>query len=174
MRLLITLLLLNWTTQSFSQTKSHSGIFGTPTIELPSIDSITIMEKSDIHRLTQDEWTKLNFDKIEDFKPEFEYSIIGQGSINNLILLHVERRFIEENYHWLCMMDQDYKLIDWIETAYDNSEGFLVKMTQIEREHLVITEWNDFENVKQKKIEYQITEHGFKKIKPAHNNGEHP
>ena len=61
------------------------------------------------------------------------------------------------------MIDYDSKLIDWIQIAYDNSEGFLMIKSKIEKDEIEVTIWNYFADHKPKKNLYKISMLGFNK-----------
>ena len=127
------------------------------------IDSISYEETPNAYTLSEKDWATNKFDSLEAYQSDFQYAIIGQKPSGDMTLLLVARSYEEENVHWLCLMNSQYQLADWIQTAYDNAEGFLLKQSNIEEERIVVTEWNDFAEVQEKKVMFKLTKEGFKK-----------
>lgn len=129
--------------------------------ELKLIDSIGFETDNNIIELNLDKWNTMGLDSIELFNPEFKYSMINLFHHENYDCVTVLRIYSEENFHWTCILNKDEKLIDWITTAYDNSEGFLTIKSSLENDKLLVTEWNLYSNTKEHIKSYLITQNGF-------------
>lgn len=143
-----------------AQTDFDNLLADVKTIELPFVDSIRIGLNSDLKDIEINVWADLGLDSLEEYNKNFEYSILGYWDYKDTRLLLIERAYIEENIHWLCLINEN-KLTDWLMTAYDNSEGFLNIYSQIDTNMLKINTWNDFAENKQTIKDYQILLKGF-------------
>lgn len=130
-------------------------------INLPFIDSIgLIVEK---RKLNLNDWKKYRLDKIEKYNTSFNYFISDINFKNRKAVL-VTRTYIEENIHWLVLMDNN-KMQSYIQTAYDNSEGFLSIQSKITSENILIKEWNDFLEQSYTEKQYTIKNNKFEIVK---------
>ena len=77
-------------------------------------------------QLDKSSWVKYGFDVLQEYyeHESSDYKIFGQFVSKENKLLLIERKYSEENNHWLCILDKNNQIIDWLEIAYDNSEGF--------------------------------------------------
>ncbi len=108
-------------------------------------------------------WKTMGLDSLETFKPYFDYSIICKFEISNSNIYIIERTSSDEDYHWACIINEDEQLLDWITTAYDNSEGFTFTTTRIKEDQLLVKEWNLYSNPEESITIYSIVDRKFKK-----------
>lgn len=149
---------------SFSQTDLNTLLNKKSLINLPIVDSIGFKSNFDKIGINRANWEKFGFDTIEKPKDsEFNYSIIGQIKFRDFKIVILEREFVDENIHWICLINNN-KIIDFIQSAYDNSEGFLSVKSEIYKDKIKVKEWNYFDKKKFNEKIYSITENGLKPI----------
>ena len=161
-KFLFSLLLLLSGYSLSAQTAMPPNLQGVSTLALPYTDSISSPHTLTLPPLSEAEWNSLQFDKLEAYQPNFRYTLLGRIPFQKGTLLLVERSYTEENIHWLCWMDSRYQLSHWIQTAYDNAEGFLLKRAQISERQVVVTEWNDYAEISPSSTTYLLTPTGAK------------
>jgi hypothetical protein len=143
-----------------AQTDLDNLLAEVKTIELPFTDSIRVGSNSELNDIEINDWDNLGLDSLEKYNKDFKYFILGYWDYKNTRLLLIERAYIEENIHWLCIINEN-KITDWLMTAYDNSEGFLNIYSHIDTDMLTIKTCNDFAENKQTIKYYQIQLKGF-------------
>lgn len=117
-------------------------------IDLPHKDIINYEINTKKVVLNKSDWNKFGFNLLETYKDYFKYSLIGFIDEVNYKALIVERHSENESIHWFCIVDNDYKLLEYRQSAYDNSEGFTTSHTVIYPENVKITTWNIYEENK--------------------------
>lgn len=152
MKFYFTTILVFLTTFGQAQIQTSSG--------LPSIDSIGMEIASGAILLDSAMWKKIGLDSIELFNPSFEYSIIHLSQKEVCQCVIIQRAYLEENIHWSCTLTKDGQLIDWITSAYDNSEGFLSIKTFFKSNIISVEEWNLYKFPQDSIRYYLITETG--------------
>ena len=124
----------------------------------------TIGSKYEFHKVKLDslKWKTMGLDSLETYKPYFDYSIIYKFEISSSKIYIIERISSDEDYHWACIINDDEKLLDWITTAYDNSEGFTFTTTRIKEDQLLVKEWNMYSKPEESITIYSIVDSKFK------------
>lgn len=162
MKIVITYLLLIfgfWT--SFSQTELKEILAEKLLIKVPVTDSIGFSKKNNKIKIDKYNWDNFGFNKIETYNSDFEYSFLGQAKFNYFMILIIERQYTEKNIHWTCIVNKDYEIIDYIQSAYNNAEGFLKIESEIDHDKIIVKQWNEFSEIKSKEFRYSITNKGF-------------
>jgi len=126
-------------------------------------DSIGIKLDNNKISLNENKWNNLRYDKIEEFNKDFDCSILGEFKIKGEKIILIERSYIEESIHWVIITNSDNKIVDFIKSAYENSEGFSTIKSEIFFEKIIIKEWNIYSENKYKEDIYLMTEKGFVK-----------
>ena len=88
------------------------------------VDSIGVNFYKPSIKLNLEKWQELGGDAIEHFNKNLEYSLIKSINKNDHHILFIEKKSSDEIIHWICIK-LDNKIIDWTQSAYWNSEGFL-------------------------------------------------
>jgi hypothetical protein len=131
-----------------------------PKITIAYTDSISNSPKDLSFKLSSENWESIGFNKIEDFNSIFNYSIYGYLLKDSLVVLFLERWYVDESLHWACLYKEN-KLIDWLEISYDNSEGFIYIVSEIKQYEIIKKTWNIYTNPIEKSLIYQIKSNGF-------------
>ena len=154
MKTCITIFLIFFSLTGLTQSDSVNNV--------PLID--TIGGKYAFHKVKLDsvKWKTMGLDSLETYKPYFDYSIIYKFEISSSKIYIIERISSDEDYHWACIINDDEKLLDWITTAYDNSEGFTFTTTRIKEDQLLVKEWNMYSKPKESVTIYSIVDSKFK------------
>lgn len=160
--LLIFLGLIFLQTTSFAQVDLNDLLHENSLINLPFTDSIGKDYKTYKIKIDKSKWEGAGFDKLEAYNSAFNYYTIGLVKTGKIKLLLIERQYTEESVHWICMINEEGAILDWLQTAYDNSEGFLNIHSQIDKDTITVKTWNDFAEIKSSNQKYSITTAGFK------------
>ena len=131
-------------------------------IELILKDSIGVKLKNNKTILNKAEWNNLGYEKIEKFNQDFNYSIIGKIKYKNGEITLIERDYIEESIHWVILTNMD-NTINFIQSAYENSEGFSTIKSEIFFDKIIIKEWNIYSENEYKEEIYYLTKKRFVK-----------
>ena len=113
-------------------------------------------------KLNSEKWQAMGLDALETYQSYFDYSIINKFEILDSNIYIVERTSSNEECHWTCIINNDEKLLDWIITAYDNTEGFAFTSTSIQEDKLVVKKWNMYSKPKESITIYFIVDRKFK------------
>lgn len=73
--------------------------------------------------LNEKDWATYNYSMLEKFNSAFSYANYGYFKINEQIFILLERKYSEESIHWLCAVDINLNLADYLMLSYENSEG---------------------------------------------------
>ena len=153
---LILIYFLGYSQEEFSHLPKLSLPFNTKIID------DTSLSYNNNFQLDKSSWMKYGFDVLQAYYESSDYKVSGQLYTKENRLLLIERKYSEENSYWVCMIDKENKVIDWLETAYDNSEGFTSIQSVIYKDSVVVTEHNIYTKPEIIKKTYLITKYGFK------------
>ncbi len=112
--------------------------------------------------LYKSEWIKKGFNTIGKFNDHPKYYIqkmnVFKGE-ESLVL--IQSLYDHENSHWLVIVDNEGNLLDYIETAYDNDEGFLQIQSSFYEEDVVVDIYNGYESPDEITKAYLISANRF-------------
>jgi len=131
-------------------------------ITLPYTDSISYTIPPGSFILNQEQWHSYGFEELETFNSDFEYAIRGKLSMIGERLVLISRTYSEESIHWLCIVDDSFKVRSSLQSAYDNSEGFLAIKSVINENEIQISEWNMYNEPNEKLTVYKFENTEFK------------
>lgn len=155
MKLRITYLFLSFSLMGYSQ--NH-------TVALGIYDSVLIHTKREGIIMDSITWTNMGLDSIELFNHTFAYTLF-QVERDKYSYAIVKRESSDEEIHWSCTINSNNKLIDWITSGYDNSEGFLIINSSLTNNELEVIEQNIYSKPETSKKIYVIGFDGtFKEI----------
>lgn len=125
-------------------------------INIPIKDSIGIDFKTNKLNIDETSWKKLGLDKLEIYNSNFSFAFTGLVIINDIKLFFIERAYNEENIHWILVVNNENQIIDFLMTAYENSEGFLSIRSEIESDKIIIKEFNEYAEINPNETIYLI------------------
>ncbi len=155
MRVILLLIIFHCSLIGFSQSEFLQ--------ELSLIDSIGIENNYNKVELDSVSWNEMGLDSLESYNSSFNYYIINKSQREDFNIVIISRTYTEENIHWACIVTSEGKLIDWIRTAYDNSEGFMYMKSRFEAAKVRVFEWNLYTNPNESQKEFVMTKKGFVK-----------
>lgn len=126
-----------------------------------SVDSVGVKYKGR-KELSKLEWKEKGFNLISDYKDHFNYyikKVNRLGVKDNIAIIQCVYEY--ESNHWLVILDDEGMLLDYIETAYDNEEGFLGIKSFFYEEEIVVETYNVYEKPEEKKEGYYISKNRF-------------
>jgi len=112
-------------------------------------------------KLNKTSWVKYGFNTIQEFYNSSEYKVFGQIDFENNKLFLIERSYSEENSHWLVILDNKQNLVDWLEVAYDNSEGCCNTESIIYKDSITVKKYNIYNQPETTNKTFLITNEGF-------------
>ncbi len=142
--------------------EQHIDYEAIATLDLPYKAAISDKVSASSFKLDKSSWLKHGFDILQEFYGDSEYTISRKYILGENKLLLIERDYESENNQWLCIVDSNNKIIDWLEVAYDNAEGFTATESTIYKDRVVVNEYNMYTNPELQTITYLITNDGFK------------
>ncbi len=164
-KFVITILFVCFSFACSAQTDWDSLMVHLPILECPMKDTIDYIEYPSPIILDAATWAQNGLDSLELYNFAFQYELCGKmpNDYNHLLLF--ARNYPEESIHWLALFDLNWELMDWLQTAYDNSEGFWVVESLIQCDTVYITETTSFDIPQDSTTIHLITENGFEQIK---------
>ncbi len=113
--------------------------------------------------LNKSDWLRKGFSLLERYKEKdgFSYYISEINKFNTSNVFLVQSIYLEESSHWLVLLDSKGKLLDFLNTAYDNSEGFLGVKAHFFEEEVVVETYNIYEKPEETTENYIISENRF-------------
>lgn len=132
----------------------------------PVKDTIPYEYKKPSYILNKKEWQELGFNDLEEFndEPYITHSIYNVEKTKYGFVFFVERYHDNEAYHWLCLVDYNFKLKDHITIAYDNAEGFTGTQTRFKQEKIIVDYYNIYETPEEKSTTFKIENLKFKTL----------
>jgi len=110
-------------------------------IARPFKDSVTIDKPNNLIVLNKEHWDLMGLNELELFSDIFEYSIFAVYKHKNNLILMISRDYPSETIHWICIVDKNLNLKDYLMTAYENDEGNIYVTSEISKNALVIYKW---------------------------------
>ncbi len=117
-----------------------------PQMPMDFKDSIKINDTLKGFTIDEKSYNVYGFNEIEKYNKDFRYEILMIEQYQNLYYILILRRFYpSEIIHWFLTLSKECKLIDFLEIAYQNAEGFYsVKSRIINHSEIKVRTWNDY------------------------------
>ena len=113
--------------------------------------------------ISKHDWKKYGFDSIQKFNTNGKYSILGQLKLNKTHLLLIQKKQgNSESHQWLCMLNKENKIINWLEVAYDNAEGCCNTTATLYDKNITLSVYSIYSKPELTKLQRLISEDGFK------------
>lgn len=131
----------------------NSGIRNRISEKIQNLDSISLpcsVSGNDTEEgiaILADELNYMKFDTVDQISQEYTYTFLKRVlHTNDASVVIIMRFFPEETISWLVKLDRNYKVKNFLEIAYENSEGSYSTQSKINTEMkiTVITE-SDYE-----------------------------
>lgn len=134
--------------------------------DMPAKDTIQYNHMKPCHILNKKEWQEFGFDALYEFAEESYVSqnIYRVKAIENGFVFFIERHHDNEAFHWLCLVDHNFKLKNHINIAYDNAEGFTGTETHFKDEKIIVDYYNIYEKPENKSTTYKIKNLTFQEL----------
>ncbi len=106
------------------------------------------------------EWNS-NYEMLEQYNKNFKYYTVESNKLSNFQTCFVIREYDSESIHWLLLLDEKQKVIDFLMTAYDNAEGFLEIKSDCYTDKITVNTYNSYEKPEEQMESYVPSSKGF-------------
>ncbi len=112
-------------------------------------------------RLDSASWSSMDLIVLEPFNRQFEYFLVDTLEMKGVEIVLIERRYLEENFQWMCLFDEHARVKDVLTSQYTNSEGAFSISYKFGRNSIKIYSWNEYSTPQQSMEIYKVTNEGF-------------
>lgn len=106
------------------------------------------------------EWNG-KYKMLEAYNKNFKYYIVESNNLSEFQTCFVIREYDSESIHWLLLLDEKQKVIDFLITAYDNAEGFLEIKSDCYTDKITVNTYNSYEKPEEQMESYVPSSKGF-------------
>ncbi len=114
-------------------------------------------------KISKSTWLQKGFNLLGNYSEEdgFSYYLSKISKFNHQNVFLVQSIYDSENTHWLVILDSKGRLLDFLNTAYDNAEGFTGTESHFFEEEVVVETYDIYEKPEEKTEVYVISEDRF-------------
>ena len=114
-------------------------------------------------KISKSAWLQKGFNLLGNYSEEdgFSYYLSKINKFNHQNVFLVQSIYDSENTHWLVILDSKGRLLDFLNTAYDNAEGFTGTESHFFEEEVVVETYNIYEKPEETTENYIISENRF-------------
>ncbi len=112
-------------------------------------------------RLDSASWSSMDLIVLEPFNRQFEYFLVDTLEMKGVEIVLIERRYLEENFQWMCLFDEKSRIKDVLTSGYTNSEGAFEISYKLGKSSIKIYSWNEYSTPQESVEIYTVTNDGF-------------
>lgn len=112
-------------------------------------------------RLDSASWSSMDLIVLEPFNRQFEYFLVDTLEMKGVEIVLIERRYLEENFQWMCLFDEHARVKDVLTSQYTNSEGAFSISYKLGRNSIKIYSWNEYSTPQESVEIYTVTNDAF-------------